>query len=137
MATRVYATEAEYLAFTDTTEAPAKLARLLASASRVVDYLLTARRYDVDDTTELPTDPDDAAAMRDATCVIAAEASELGLLEPGTSFQWESVSIGSVALSNLQGSSDSDTPTVYGLPIPSEAQLILLDVGTRSVWVRS
>jgi hypothetical protein len=84
----------------------------------------------------LPTDPDVTQALKDAVTAIALEAESQGLLDPGSTRKWESVAIGNVQLSDLQGASSSDTPNVGGLPVPPEAQLALSDVGTLTVTVR-
>ncbi len=65
VAAPVYATVAEYHQYVDdSTFAPPD--RLLARASRIVDEVLFGALYDVD-ADDLPTDPDVAAALRDAT----------------------------------------------------------------------
>lgn len=129
MTVRVYADAAAYAAYFPGSTAPANLDVLLRQASRVVDKLLRGRVYDVDPTSLLPTDADVAAAMSDATCAIAGELDALGTLNAGGTQQWESVAIGSVQLSNLQGASASDPLLVDGVPVPPAAILALGDVG--------
>lgn len=132
---RVYATEADYLAYTGTAEAdaPANLTTLLRVASGVVDHLLRARLYDVD-AAGLPTDADDIAAMQDATCAIARDADAIGALAAGATGEWGSVSIGNVSLSNPLTSGGGGS--VSGVPVPVEAMVALADVGTQWVFVQ-
>lgn len=122
---RVYADSAQYTAYTGAA-APANVDTLLRIASRVVDVLLTAVVYDVD-AAGLPTDPDVAEPMADATCAIAAEADATGALQAGGTQQWDSVGIGNVSLSG-HGTSD-ETVTVDGFPVPGPALLSLRSVG--------
>jgi len=122
---RVYATSAEYAAYTGAA-APANVDTLLRIASRVVDVLLTAVVYDVD-ASGLPTNPDVAQALSDATCAIAAEADATGVLQAGGTQTWESVGIGNVSLSG-RGTTD-ETVTVDGIPVPGPALLALRSVG--------
>lgn len=126
---RLYANSAAYVEYTKG-EAPPNVDVLLRAASRAVDILLVGRKYDVDPTTELPTNADDAQALSDAVCAIAAEAAALDVLDPGGTQAWESVSIGSVSLS---GGSKATTGVVAGMPIPPAAFLALHDVG-RMRW---
>ena len=130
---RVYATEADYTAYTGETP-PANIDRLLRIASGVVDYLLTGRLYDVD-TSGMPTAVADSDALRDATCVIAQDADAANLIGSGGSQEWGSVSIGNVSLSNPLGGSSTHR-TVSGVPVPAEALILLADVGSQWVFVR-
>lgn len=125
MATRVYATQAEYEAYTGGA-APANVQALLRAASRVVDVLLTAVVYDTD-TDGYPTDTAAAEALSDATCAIAAECASTGALEAGGTQAWDSVGIGNVSLSG-RGTSD-DAVVVLGIAVPAVALLSLRDVG--------
>lgn len=125
---RLYATTAQAWP----TDAPADADLLLRTASRLVDVLLVTRRYAVD-TAGMPTDPDNLQALQDATVAIAHELQSTGAVDPGSTQQWESVAIGSVQLSTLQGASASDALTVAGLPVPGVALVLLADVGTHSV----
>lgn len=122
MARRVYSASTSYQ--------PASL----RAASRIVDMLLKGRVYDVD-VDLMPTDPDVAAAMAEATEAIAAEVEALGTLEAGSTQQWESVAIGSVQLSNLQGASAADPLLVMGVQVPPAALLALGDVGVFTYTV--
>lgn len=137
MAVRLYADQSAYETYHGLTagEAPATIDRLLRMASRVVDTLLVGRVYDTD-ADGYPTDADDAAALSDAVCAIAGEADAQGLAVAGSTDKWESVTIGAVSLSNLQGSSSDDTPRVAGLPVPPDAVLSLSGVGTVVVFHR-
>lgn len=129
---RVYATEADYTAYTGETP-PANIDRLLRIASGVVDYLLTGRLYDVD-TSGMPTAVADSDALRDATCVIAQDADAANLIGSGGSQEWGSVSIGNVSLSNPLTSGGGGS--VSGVPVPVEAMVALADVGTQWVFVQ-
>ena len=106
---------------------------LLRLASRIVDACLRGRVYDVD-TDGMPTDPDDIAAMTDATVAIAAELDAGGYTTPGATVEWGSVSIGSVSLSNPLTAGGGDV-TVAGVPVPAPALLALADVGAVSVVI--
>ena len=128
---RLYADDAAYVAYHGGT-APAQVDRLLRMASRVVDHILLGRVYDVN-ADGMPTDSDDIAALSDATCCIAGEIDAQGLATAGSTDKYESVAIGSVQLSNLQGASTSDTPTVAGIPVPADAVLALAGVGITVV----
>lgn len=129
---RVYADEAAYVAYTGGA-APDNVALALRLASRVVDVLLTGVVYDVD-TAGLPTDPDVAEALSDATCCIAQEAATTGILDAGGTQEWDSVGIGKVSLSG-RGTSQ-DTTVVLGVPVPPAARLFLADVGDVVVIVK-
>ena len=74
---KAYATSVEYLTFAGSTTAPADIDRLLMRASELVDNTVTLA-YAVDDTDELPTDTDLAAALRDATCAQVEAWQEVG-----------------------------------------------------------
>lgn len=111
---------------------PANAALVLRLASGVVDHLLIGRVYDVD-ATGMPTDPDVAQALQDATVTIAHEVVERGTLEAGGTAEWQSVSIGSVSLSGRMES--NGTLSVSGIPVPPATLIYLSDVGRR--WVRS
>jgi len=125
---RVYATTEQAWP----TDPPENAELILRLASRVVDFLLVGRVYAVD-TDSMPTHPDVAQALQDATVTIAHEVVERGTLEAGGTSQWQSVSIGSVSLS---GRMESDgTVMVAGIPVPPVALIYLGDVGVR--WVRS
>ena len=124
---RVYATTEQAWP----TDPPANAALLLRTASRLVDVLLTTRRYDVD-AEGLPTDPDAVQALQDAAVTIAHELQTTGALDAGSTEQWQSVGIGSVSLSGRQSS--EGTTMVAGLPVPGVALVYLADVGTHGVW---
>jgi len=117
------------------TDAPADADALVRAASRVVDVLLRGVVYDTD-VAGMPTDTDVAASLKAAATAIALEAEATGTLAAGGTQKWETVAIGSVQLSSLQGASVSDTPTVGGLPVPPAAVLELSSVGRVEVWTR-
>src|SRR4051794_26110046 len=99
---RVYADRAALLAYAPADQvadlpADPEATRLLTRASRRVDRLLFAAVYDTAATTGLPTDPDVAQALSEATCEQALWWLETGD-ESGASDQYQSVSAGSIAL---------------------------------------
>lgn len=98
---RVYATHQDLIDYTEgsafTLPAEPESARLRARASELVDEALLAAVYDTNPTTRLPTDPEVAAAMRDAVCAQVVWWEETGD-ENGSADRYTSVSIGSVAL---------------------------------------
>lgn len=75
--TVAYATVAELTEFIAGRTPPDDAARLLARASELVDEWVRAP-YTIDDTTKLPTDPDIAAVLRDATCAVVEAWMEVG-----------------------------------------------------------
>jgi hypothetical protein len=98
---RVYATHQDLTNYTEgftfTMPAEPESARLRTRASELVDEALLAAVYDTDPTTRLPTDPEVAAAMRDAVCAQVVWWDETGD-EQGAADRYTSVSIGSVTL---------------------------------------
>jgi len=98
---RVYATHQDLInytqGFTFTVPAEPESTRLRTRASEMVDEALLTAVYDTDPTTKLPTDPEVAAAMRDAMCAQVVWWDETGD-EQGAMGQYSTVSIGSVAL---------------------------------------
>jgi hypothetical protein len=130
---RQYATTADLTAEYPDTAQPANVETLLSVASACVDKMLKGVPYDTD-ADLLPTDTDVAEAMKLATCAIVAEWVAVAATVPGSSQQWESVAIGSVSLSTLQGASDSDAQRIDGFPIPALAITLLGAVGPVQVW---
>jgi hypothetical protein len=98
---RVYATTAEYEAFTGDL-APDNAARLLARASRLVDRQMIAALYDVD-ASGYPSDSDVRAAFRDATCAqVEAWTDRETAADDGSdpaAGPWTSVSAGGLSFS--------------------------------------
>lgn len=131
---RQYATEVEYTTVTGDASPPANIVSLLTTASQVVDECLRGFVYETDPN-GYPTDPDHLLAVRDACAWIAGEAIATGVLAAGSTQQWESVAIGSVQLSTLQGASSSDSPQVLGVPVPSAARLALAVFGRPTVYL--
>lgn len=131
---RVYATSAE--AWPAPATPPANADVILRAASRVVDTLLTGVVYDTD-VDGYPTDLDTVQALRDATVAVALEAEATGVLDAGSTQQWDSVSIGSVSMSGPRANTaDSDVVTVGGLAVPPLAILALAGLGRPVVWVQ-
>ncbi|WP_113705369.1 hypothetical protein [Nonomuraea lactucae] len=91
----VYATAADYAAYTDK-PAPDGIAAALARASERIDELLLGAVYNTDDN-EMPTDPKEREAIMRATCAQAAWSLALG--DPyGVASAFKDVQIGSVRL---------------------------------------
>jgi hypothetical protein len=97
MAARVYATSADYTAWTGQT-APAGIERLLARASEDVDDALLTAVYSTD-ADGMPTEADVIAALRDAACAQVEYQQDAGDTGTGAAGRWESVSLGPVSLS--------------------------------------
>jgi hypothetical protein len=98
---RVYATHQDLINYTggSTFAVPTEpeSTRLRTRASELVDEALLAAVYDTNPTTHLPTDPEVAAAMRDAVCAQVVWWDETGD-EQGAADRYTTVSIGSVTL---------------------------------------
>lgn len=94
---RVYATPEQLTAWTGK-PAPPDAERLLARASEDVDDALTRAVYLTDDA-GMPTDPDIAAALRDAVCAQVEYQLAMGDDGTGAAGRWDSVSIGPVSMS--------------------------------------
>lgn len=75
--TVAYATEAELTAYLPDGTVVTDADRLLARASELIDGTVTSS-FAVDADTDLPTDPDVAAALRDATCAQVEQWLEVG-----------------------------------------------------------
>lgn len=127
---RLYADQAAYEAAYGT--APANIDLLLRNASRTIDSLLVGKVYDTDATTGLPTAPDDAQAMQDAACAIAAELDATGALKAGQSTAYATVAIGNV---NLSGPTTATGALIVdGIPVPTAALTALAGVGRTVVY---
>ncbi|MEU0102225.1 hypothetical protein [Streptomyces sp. NPDC006267] len=98
---RVYATP-EQLADATGQPAPADAVRLLTRASEDVDDALRTAIYDTD-ATGMPTDPDVLDTLAAATCAQVEYVAAQGGDDTGAAGQWESVSIGPVAMSGRKG----------------------------------
>lgn len=130
---RQYATTDDMATLYPDTTPPANADTWLRVASSIADRLLTGVLYDVDPATGLPTDTAVAELLRDAVAAMVAEWCERGATVAGGTMQWESVAIGNVQLSNLQGASSSDAFLVDGLPIPPLAVSLLNSMGRAQV----
>lgn len=97
----VYATAADYAAYTGK-PAPAGIDTVLARASERIDELLMTAVYDVDETTDLPTNPTDADAIMRATCAQAAWSLAVGD-QYGVAAAFSDVKIGSVSVKRAGG----------------------------------
>lgn len=95
-----YASEAELTAWlpagTSVDDAP----RLLARATEVIDGAVMAA-FDVDDATDLPTDTDVAAALRDATCAQVEFWAEVGEDHDVAGMAGRRVSVGHLSVDAL------------------------------------
>ncbi|WP_406334353.1 hypothetical protein OG814_11820 [Streptomyces zaomyceticus] len=108
---RVYATPEQLTEWTGR-PAPADADRILARASEDIDDALLTALYDVDDN-GMPTDPDVAQALTDATCAQVEYQQATGDDGTGAASRWDSVSIGPVSLSGRR----------QGAGTPGEADL--------------
>lgn len=97
---RVYATAAQYQTWAGVA-GPADIDRRLARASELVEQATMRALYDVD-TAGLPTKAEVVTAFQEATCAAALHLKATGD-ELGTAGRWQSVSIGSVAMSRGGG----------------------------------
>ncbi|WP_405561914.1 hypothetical protein [Streptomyces sp. NBC_01180] len=94
---RVYATPEQYTAWTGQ-QAPADADRLLARASEDCDDALLSAVYAVD-ARGMPTDPAVITALAEAVCAQVEYRQATGDDGTGAADQWDSVSIGPVAMS--------------------------------------
>lgn len=109
MAQRVYATESDYLEFSEDEVAPDKIDSLLRRASAQVESHIRTAVYDVDED-GYPTDPDVADALRDATCAYVAYWDETDDVTGADAIAGP-VKIGSVSLGGTStGGASSRTP---------------------------
>lgn len=132
---RVYATAAEYEAFTGTV-APANVDRLLARASRLVSAATKAAIYDTD-LAGYPSDTDIRAAFREATSVQVAEWAKRDAAAAGdegsdpAASPWTSVSAGGLAFSRQS----APAATAEDSQLTPEAMEILAELGLcQVVW---
>ncbi|MFF3310483.1 hypothetical protein [Streptomyces sp. NPDC002952] len=132
---RVYATVAEYEAFTGL-PAPANVNRLLARASRLVSAATKAAIYNTDPA-GYPTDPDILDAFRDATSAQVAEWAKRDAAAAGddgsdpAASPWTSVSAGGLAFSRQS----APTATAEDDQLTPEAMEILAELGLcQVVW---
>ncbi|MER7363280.1 hypothetical protein [Nonomuraea wenchangensis] len=105
----VYATAADYAAYTDK-PAPDGIDAVLQRASERIDELLIGAVYSTDDS-EMPTDPKEKDAIMRATCAQAAWSLALG--DPyGVASAFKDVQIGSVRLGgrNTEGGPPRHAP---------------------------
>lgn len=109
---RVYATAAEYVAFTGVSPAPAGTDRRLVQASRMLErQVLRYCWYDVDSASGMPTNSLVLAALRDAVCAQTSWWGTVGDPSGADAVGWGSVSIGSVNLGrSVTAVSGEDAP---------------------------
>lgn len=104
---RVYATKEQLEVYLEGEPVPDGAARLLRSASRDVDDMLLTAVYAVD-AAGMPTDPDVAEALREATCLQAMHRDERGdeidMMGSGESVRLGTLAFGGVGGSGSQGS---------------------------------
>lgn len=109
MAQRVYATESDYLEFTEDDIAPDRIDSLLRRASAQVESHIRTAVYDTDED-GYPTDPDVSDALRDATCAYVAYWNETDDVT-GAEAVAGPVKIGSVSLGGTAtGGASTRTP---------------------------
>lgn len=109
MAQRVYATDSDYLEFTEEDEAPERLESKLRRASAQVESHIRTARYVTDDD-GYPTDQAIGDALRDATCAYVAYWEETDDIT-GAEAVAGPVKIGSVSLGGTStGGASSRTP---------------------------
>lgn len=109
MAQRVYATESDYLEFTEDDTAPDKIDSLLRRASAQVESHIRTAMYATDDD-GYPTDAAVADALRDATCAYVVYWQETDDVT-GAGAIAGPVKIGSVSLGGTStGGASSRTP---------------------------
>lgn len=126
MAQRVYATESDYLEFSEDEVAPDKIDSLLRRASAEVESHIRTAVY-VTDEDGYPTDPDIADALRDATCAYVAYWDETDDITGAEAIAGP-VKIGSVSLGGTStGGASSRTPA--DTRIAHEALTILRNAG--------
>jgi hypothetical protein len=117
-----YATPADLTAWLPAGTAVTDPDRLLARASSKVDGLLLTAIYDVDGT-GAPTDPQVAAAVRDATCAQVEWWLATGD-ETGAASLYQSVSIGKIALTRAGSASPAPTVSPRAVEVLQLAGLI-------------
>ncbi|MFJ9657615.1 hypothetical protein ACIRPR_06555 [Streptomyces griseoflavus] len=129
---RVFATVAEYEAFTGTA-APANAGRLLARASRLVSAATKAALYDTDPA-GFPSDTDVRDAFRDATCAqvevwATRDAAAAGESEDPAASPWTSISAGGLSFSRQS----APVATADDTALSPEASEILAELGLETV----
>lgn len=134
MGGRVFATVAEYEAYTGAT-APANAGRLLARASRLVSAATRAALYDTDPA-GYPSDEDVREGFRDATCAqvevwAKRDAAASGDVSDPAASPWTSVSAGGLSFSRQS----APVATADDTALTPEAAEILAELGLeQAVW---
>jgi hypothetical protein len=128
---RVYATPADYTQYVGAGGViPARLDYQLRLASKVIDLAMTGAEYDTDPVTLLPTDPDVAAMMCEATCQQAEFQADVD--DPtGAKDRYDQVSISGVSMHRVAGSAGGALP-----PLCQQAALTLFNAGAAPVAAR-
>ncbi|MFB9929192.1 hypothetical protein ACFORO_23015 [Amycolatopsis halotolerans] len=124
---RVYATAEDYANWLDLTTPPDGIARSLARASQLVDWLLVTAVY-ATDPAGYPTDPDKRAAVRDATCATVAWWEDTGD-NTGAAARYTSTGIGSVTLSRANTPAAATPAGAQAARLAPEAMQLLADAG--------
>ncbi|MFF5972218.1 hypothetical protein ACFY7C_11935 [Streptomyces sp. NPDC012769] len=108
---RVYATAAQYTAYTGQ-PAPEGIETLLAGASRMLDrHVFRFCSYDVDSVTGMPSNAVVAQAFAEAVCAQAEWGDEIGDTTGAAGAGWGSVKLGSAELSrSVTAVSGADAP---------------------------
>lgn len=137
MSAPIYANLAQYRDWLDDQTVDVSPA-LFARASEVIDEVLIGALYMVNAITQMPSDPTDAEAIRDATCAqvqyMLASGDKTGT---GTATSWGNVKIGSVALSEKTTITPPPMTTPTGAPVAAAALRPLRIAGllARTPWV--
>lgn len=129
---RVYATSSDLAAYLGYT--PSNADQLLGRASLVIDGLLIGAWYDTD-TDDLPTEPEVAEALEDATVAQAAAWAEgHGSVYGGGGY--DQVQIGSVQLARFKGGGSANTAVtqVDGVQVAPAAVTALRVTGLLPVY---
>ncbi|MEV5720831.1 hypothetical protein AB0L41_43790 [Amycolatopsis mediterranei] len=124
---RVFATAEDYANWLDITTPPEGIARQLARASQLVEWLLVTAVY-LTDTAGYPADPDVRAAVRDATCATVAWWEDTGD-DSGAAARFTSAGIGSVNLTRATTAAAATPAGAQVARLSAEAMQILTTAG--------
>lgn len=126
----VYATSSDYQSWTGNSTLPSNITLLLRTASMLVRDATKCAYYEVD-ASGYPTNADDVAAMRDATCSQAAalEAASVDPLAAGTDPEVAASSIGSASVTYAGVETAAQARFRLGRRLCLEAERILSQAG--------
>lgn len=125
----VYATAQEWVDYSGLSAEPARAGYWLRRASRDIDVALFGAVYEVDDATQMPTDPDVVEAVQHATI---EQADLLRTVDDptGAKARWDSVSVGQVTYKRRSGGSGGSEVKVAA----AAADILFLAGLTPQVW---